>query len=859
MIKKSAPSSTLFDSIVSALLSSYDDSQITTTQGKADCSNVVRFLGALAAKGYLKGASKRSKDFYTEISSQFMASASAASNPPKKATSTKKISSFDETMADAAHGHSVAGTGASGGVWEGVSRGGVSNGGAASGQHIPLHAQGVSWPFTNAPSNAPTAEGGAAAAALAKNTNAAVKGVTGGTLKTMVEGQAPVVVTSDNVQATMVNALVSTQTNYVLAPPQTDAQEAYGSPMPKISFVGNALELCNFPGGYSQLSNTNFGSNPHPGSSDIKSPLLGLGTVATTKVATTGKRRLQAPPASRAEATANFADAMAALAGKAANVTAKKAVPLYYITLQYATRQNFNFTAIKLHQRGHNLTLPACRLYKRGAYVQCTNCNISTFTDTNVTYGCYDMSNVCPSSGAASTAAATTSLPTAKPTAAHRVLVAGDGEEMVEEEEWVYDVDVDEDDGWDIPHYLSPYASPAAQHYHALGLLKESDGEHIGYAGIEGIELRAPRVSNRRRLEGESDDDGGGEEGGPAKGDDGGFASKSNPGGAQIGMLLEAIAAQLTSVLSSNPFANFDLSKATPILAFVACLVGCILLGVAFFLKWDKLERHQQVYLREYRVKAHREHIERDLLAGGTGLPEELNNVFRVLNQVANQTKAEKRSIDLTKPAEETRHAHHTHKPGSPRGRSPRNSRGSPRRVAAHETAARTADDDAREAQAAATGGVTYLQDETEVEEVGRWKDHILNVGPMTLPVLVAEFSNKMISEDIPMANERFNHDELARTRNKPEKHTFFETFYTLSFKHYLTVAWVGSPSLRRTRTIRWLQMVMVVTCAIFGDTLIFGASGLMSCFLIFITHACLVLCFHQVCSSRPTARATAS
>ena len=82
---------------------------------------------------------------------------------------------------------------------------------------------------------------------------------------------------------------------------------------------------------------------------------------------------------------------------------------------------------------------------------------------------------------------------------------------------------------------------------------------------------------------------------------------------------------------------------------------------MAFFLKWDKLERHQQVYLREYRVKAHREHIERDLLAGGTGLPEELNNVFRVLNQVANQTKAEKRSIDLTKPAEETRHAHHAH------------------------------------------------------------------------------------------------------------------------------------------------------------------------------------------------------
>ena len=801
VIGKSDRSSKLFDSIVSALLSSYDDSQIITTQGKADCSKVLSFLGKMAVGGYLKGASENSKQFYAEISSQFMGSAGSAANAKSSG------------LTASAYMQSAVAVGAAAGIGDLATA-------AREGLHTAAAAAGPRWPFTATPTKSPSVgQTNVASQALSKNSEEAAKGITDGTLLTMVEGQKPVAVVSDNIRATMVNALVSEQKNANLAPAQTDAEKAYSTPQPKFVFIGNALERCNFPGGYSQLSTTNYGSNPHPGSDAVKSPLLGVGSVATTKVAKVGRRL----------SSAGELTAAAVAAGGAKKANSTTGVPLYYIILQFATKQTFNRSAIASGQRNANFTIPSCTLYNGKKYTSCGNCNISSFTDSNVTYGCFDMKNICDSPA---------------PSTKKRRLAS----QQVDLSRAVHD-GVDGVDGaseWDIPHYISPYASPATKHYHALGLLRPGDEEDLGFEGLEGVvevdgvlrrrldtdgdgdeqEQRSLLYHGSRRLQADDADDGGASD---AASSDGDFSASSSASGAQIAMLLEAIAAELLAVLSSDPFANFDLSKATPVLAFVGCMIGSILLGLAFFLKWDKLERHQQVYLGEYRSMVHRENIQQDLLNGGSGLPHDVTNMFSILDKVTG------RVVNAIKPNKANAAVAPTDDlpVKDLDGRSALGIRGgaSGGAGAAMETTATTASEDASRAAAGAGSdsaqpAVRFLDKvdlpETDVEK-SSWEARGLKMGPMTLAVLIAEFSNEMISQDVSMKHEKAKTDILDRQKNKPTPHSTSETLHTLQYKHYVTAPFVGNPSLRMTRTIRFVEMFKVFLCGIFVDTLIFG------------------------------------
>ena len=767
MIKKSDASSALFDSIVAALLSSYDEYQITTTQGKADCSTIVSFLGTMAKKGYLKGASLTSRQFYAEISSQFLSSAGSA------ASATTTVSNHVYMQVNG-----------------GVDSGGLQFDVAATTNN---KTQKVAWPFTAFPSTAPTV-GNVAAEALTKNTKTATAGLTSGTLQTMVPGQGAVPVVTDNVRATMNYELVSAQKNADLGPPQTEAEVAYAAPMPKFQFVGDALKQCNFPGGYSQLSTSNYGSNPNPGSQDVKSPLLAIGSTSDTP--TTKARRLT----NTQDATELSTEVETAPAPTNTTVHTVQ-VPLYYIILQYASTQNFNHTAIKLHHKNANITLPACRLAKNGKYVSCGNCNITTFTNHNVTYGCYDMKNICPKSSFSG----------------HRRLE---------------DIDDYDDNEWDIPHFLSPYASPGARHYHALGLLEEGDDEDVGFAGIDGIIVKeidamiatSPLPRGRRRLQADDATDDGG---GPKAGDDFGGGSSSSGGGATIAMLLLAIAAELKAVLSSNPFANFDLNKAAPVLAFVGCIIGSCLFGIAYFLKWDKLERHLQVYLRQARAKENRLKIEEDLLAGGSGVPAELNDMFAFFDTIGG--KSTKHEANSTRFKSSSNAGVQKNATDAAFNSSSKSAREDAHNATANLSAATTEElresDGRRSSRSFVFGTLSFLQEEIKKEDKDAklWEERGLKSSGTRFPILVAEFSNMMISEDIRMDREKFNEDELARTKNSPPATTLFDTIHTLRFKHYLTAPWTGNPSLRMTRTLRFIELIKVVLCNLFIDTLIFG------------------------------------
>lgn len=69
----------LFESVVSALESAFDFTEITSIAGRAECALVLRFAGVLASKGYLGQAHPVSQHTFTEITSQFVET--IATNP----------------------------------------------------------------------------------------------------------------------------------------------------------------------------------------------------------------------------------------------------------------------------------------------------------------------------------------------------------------------------------------------------------------------------------------------------------------------------------------------------------------------------------------------------------------------------------------------------------------------------------------------------------------------------------------------------------------------------------------------------------------------------------------------------------
>jgi predicted RNA-binding protein with RPS1 domain len=99
-----------------------------------------------------------------------------------------------------------------------------------------------------------------------------------------------------------------------------------------------------------------------------------------------------------------------------------------------------------------------------------------------------------------------------------------------------------------------------------------------------------------------------------------------------FGVLLESILAQLSSVLSSNPF-ELDLSKAAAILAFTGCLVGFILLTLFFLIKLDYNERIQKIYVKKEQLALAAKLLQEDMKGGGKGdLGESFNKYIHKLN-----------------------------------------------------------------------------------------------------------------------------------------------------------------------------------------------------------------------------------
>ena len=290
-------------------------------------------------------------------------------------------------------------------------------------------------------------------------------------------------------------------------------------------------------------------------------------------------------------------------------------IPAYYVTLPLIGKKHFNLTQYRSSKGSRsfsNYSIPACSLYLGGKYVPCGACNITSFTMVNVTYGCYDITVLCPAA-----------VPSTK---TRRLALEMDDEPDIyrgngggtldvggplEEDEVDVEVDLSR---YDFSYKHSSDNRHLSEIYRQLNTVGAGVGVLMAMGGgtviQNGHDDLIRNTFNTSRTDDHGDD---------APKNDDTFTAVNKFNVNEFGALAEDIVAELQTVLSLN-FSKVDLAKAAPVLFFVGALAGVWLLGSLLFLRWDKTDRHRLVYLREYHVKAAYKLIKEDIHKGGTGV-----------------------------------------------------------------------------------------------------------------------------------------------------------------------------------------------------------------------------------------------
>ena len=322
----------------------------------------------------------------------------------------------------------------------------------------------------------------------------------------MAGGEVPMVLHAKNLQLAITNSLVSSIGNTVLTIPSMTSNSAYGSLSPKLTLGPMGLSQCPSIGSYAQLSVLQWSTNPYANSKTMKSPLM----------------RFSAETRNAASATTTTTTL-----GQS-NTYRQSSVPAYTLSFQFSSPQIFNFSAAlnfnETGRRNSNYTIPACTQYDGTQYLPCNGCNVTSYTNYNVTYSCYDITQICPS------------------LAKKRSLRDSDS-----------DSDSDSDNDNDID--------------------SDSDSD----TGIHDRDLGSYTF--------------------PQSGNSTNNPNPSTVAIATYGTLVRSVVAELSSVLSRNPFTK-DLRQSTTVLIFVGSLSGFILIMLLALLKRDNEEKLHKTYVK---------------------------------------------------------------------------------------------------------------------------------------------------------------------------------------------------------------------------------------------------------------------
>ena len=192
--------------------------------------------------------------------------------------------------------------------------------------------------------------------------------ITEGVLTSMVKGQLDTSVATDNIKFTASKSRTSVLSAFTS--PLTLSEDVYGiSASSSIEIADRAATAaCDSGEGYVEMSLTQWGRNPYSDSFN--------GTVVDSLIAAPQIRLQSSVPADSAlrRTSAAVGDSVA-----------------YFVTLQL--NQAYNFSRVS----DINATFPECNEYneKTMTYQSCNGCNVSSYTDINVTFACFDISTLC--------------------------------------------------------------------------------------------------------------------------------------------------------------------------------------------------------------------------------------------------------------------------------------------------------------------------------------------------------------------------------------------------------------------------------------------------------------------------------
>jgi hypothetical protein len=210
-----------------------------------------------------------------------------------------------------------------------------------------------------------------------------------GLLATMTNGQSPLSFITDYLQLSTSRSRISSLSDgYKFLVPASSSQVDFASNAQFIEFENEGLAACESSSGYAQTSITQYNRIPFNPSADtllrngtILNPLLKF-TYLSTSSSTSRRRRLQ----SRTEIL-DF-------------------TPLFYVTLQFSTTQDFNFSQNwlardrSLFPFNQTISVPSCANYDTGVedFLACSGCSVFMYTNDNVSFACSDISLLCPAS-----------------------------------------------------------------------------------------------------------------------------------------------------------------------------------------------------------------------------------------------------------------------------------------------------------------------------------------------------------------------------------------------------------------------------------------------------------------------------
>jgi hypothetical protein len=228
--------------------------------------------------------------------------------------------------------------------------------------------------FTTSSSRYASADSNSTLLAVEDGAAALLQGITDG----LVGGEDPASVVSDSIRLIVQNDLVYVFVDKTFTPPASDAETAYGILQPTLTLKGSVFQSgCDFTSGdggtYVAVSTLKWATDPYQGVS-VASPLLRFSSSSQSSsdsTAETSRRR------------------------QLFDASLETAATTYVMTHQFSTEQNLTYLNAT---RSGNHTYPACiqRQISATEYSGCSDCNVTSYTNWNVTVSCSDMGQLCP-------------------------------------------------------------------------------------------------------------------------------------------------------------------------------------------------------------------------------------------------------------------------------------------------------------------------------------------------------------------------------------------------------------------------------------------------------------------------------